>query len=194
AIPETNDGNVFVLVSKQFNEVVFDKSKDVLVEFYAPWCGHCKNLVPIYDKLGAAMKSNQNLVIAKMDAIANDVPSSESALQIYGFPTIVFIRGEDNAIVEYTGNRSIESLVEFIEENAATKITYNKDDLKDKDEDEEEEDEDVEEEDEESKPEAAAEEPKEQPEEAEEPKDEPQKQSEEAPKAAEDESKGHDEL
>ncbi|KAJ2314783.1 protein disulfide-isomerase precursor, partial [Coemansia sp. RSA 2704] len=175
AIPETNDGNVFVLVSKQFNEVVFDKSKDVLVEFYAPWCGHCKNLVPIYDKLGAAMKSNQNLVIAKMDAIANDVPSSESALQIYGFPTIVFIRGEDNAIVEYTGNRSIESLVEFIEENAATKITYNKDDLKDKDEDEEEEDEDVEEEDEESKPEAAAEEPKEQPEEAEEPKDEPQK-------------------
>ncbi|KAJ2365898.1 protein disulfide-isomerase precursor, partial [Coemansia sp. RSA 2611] len=167
AIPETNDGNVFVLVSKQFNEVVFDKSKDVLVEFYAPWCGHCKNLVPIYDKLGAAMKSNQNLVIAKMDAIANDVPSSESALQIYGFPTIVFIRGEDNAIVEYTGNRSIESLVEFIEENAATKITYNKDDLKDKDEDEEEEDEDVEEEDEESKPEAAAEEPKEQPEEAE---------------------------
>ncbi|KAJ2347762.1 protein disulfide-isomerase precursor [Coemansia sp. RSA 2618] len=196
-IPESNDGNVFVMVSKQFNEVAFDKSKDVLVEFYAPWCGHCKNLVPIYEKLGAAMKQNKNLVIAKMDAIANDVPSSESALQIYGFPTIVFIRGEDNAIVEYTGNRSLESLVEFIEENAATKVTYNKDDLKDKEDDEADE-EDEDEEEEEDAPEVKGEDVKEEPKEddvKEEPKDDDVK--EEPKEDAEEEPKGqgsHDEL
>ncbi|KAJ2666566.1 protein disulfide-isomerase precursor [Coemansia sp. RSA 1199] len=194
-IPESNDGNVFVMVSKQFNEVAFDKTKDVLVEFYAPWCGHCKNLVPIYEKLGAAMKQNKNLVIAKMDAIANDVPSSESALQVYGFPTIVFIRGEDNAIVEYTGNRSLESLVEFIEENAATKVTYNKDDLKDHDdEDEADEDEEVEEAEVEpkAKEEAKAEEAKDEPK-AEEAKEEVDEVTEES--EAEKEAKGnHDEL
>lgn len=142
AIPETNDGNVFVMVSKQFNEVVFDKSKDVLLEFYAPWCGHCKNLAPIYEKLGGILKHNKNLVVAKMDAIANDVPSGEPALQVMGFPTIVIVRGEDNSIVEFNGDRSVEAMIEFIEENAASKITYDKDALKEAEEDEDEDDED----------------------------------------------------
>ncbi|KAJ2792658.1 protein disulfide-isomerase precursor [Coemansia guatemalensis] len=144
-IPESNDGNVFVLVSKQFNEVVFDKSKDVLVEAYAPWCHHCRSLVPVYEKLGSILKHNKNLIISKMDAIANDVPSSEAALQIYGFPTIVLVSGKNNAIIEYKGNRSLESLVEFLKENAAYEITYNKSDLdvkEEEDEDEIEEDED----------------------------------------------------
>ncbi|KAJ2389280.1 protein disulfide-isomerase precursor [Coemansia sp. RSA 2603] len=137
-IPEANDKSVFVLVSDQFKEVVMDKTKDVLVEFYAPWCGHCKRLVPIYDKLGDVLKSNENLVIAKMDAIANDIPSSDPALQIQGFPTIVLIRGEDNAIVEYHGDRTVESFIEFLEENAANSITYDKAALVDEDAEEEE--------------------------------------------------------
>lgn len=37
-IPETQDGNVFTLVGNQFDEVVYDDSKDVFVEFYATWC------------------------------------------------------------------------------------------------------------------------------------------------------------
>ncbi|KAJ2005782.1 protein disulfide-isomerase precursor [Coemansia sp. RSA 2322] len=153
AVPETNDGNVFVMVSDEFNKVTFDKTKDVLLEFYAPWCGHCKNLAPVYEKLGGILKQNKNLVIAKMDAIANDIPSAEPALQVGGFPTIVLVRGEDNTIVEYNGNRSLESLIEFIEENAANSITYDKDLLKDKeDEDEEEDDNDDEDAKDEDKP------------------------------------------
>ena len=41
AVPEKNDGGVKVAVAKNFDDVV-PKDKDVLIEFYAPWCGHCK--------------------------------------------------------------------------------------------------------------------------------------------------------
>lgn len=51
-IPETNDGPVKVAVAKNFDEIVTKNGKDTLIEFYAPWCGHCKKLAPIYDELG----------------------------------------------------------------------------------------------------------------------------------------------
>lgn len=64
-----------------------DNKKDVLLEMYAPWCGHCKNLVPVYDELATDLKDVENLVIAKMDATANDSP--HSAYSAKGYPTIL---------------------------------------------------------------------------------------------------------
>jgi protein disulfide-isomerase A1 len=73
AIPETNDGPVKVVVAKQFNEILFS-GKNVMMEFYAPWCGHCKKLEPVWNELGAAFAGSDKVVVAKMDATANDVP------------------------------------------------------------------------------------------------------------------------
>jgi protein disulfide-isomerase A1 len=41
-IPENQDGPVTIIVARNYNDIVMDDKKDVLVEFYAPWCGHCK--------------------------------------------------------------------------------------------------------------------------------------------------------
>ena len=51
-IPVTNHGPVKVVVANTFDEIVMDKSKDVFIEFYAPWCGHCKTLESTWNELG----------------------------------------------------------------------------------------------------------------------------------------------
>jgi protein disulfide-isomerase A1 len=77
-----------------------DKKKTVLVEFYAPWCGHCKQLVPVWDKLGEEMeKENPDVVIAKMDATINEIPYE----RVRSFPTIKMYMKETKDVHEYNG-------------------------------------------------------------------------------------------
>ncbi|XP_050514158.1 protein disulfide-isomerase-like [Diabrotica virgifera virgifera] len=111
-LPEDWDKNpVKVLVSSNFDSVALDSSKDVLVEFYAPWCGHCKNLAPIYDKLGEHFKDNSDVVIAKMDSTANELEHTK----VVNYPTIKLYTKGSNEAVEYLGPRTFEGLSKFVE-------------------------------------------------------------------------------
>ena len=114
-IPEKNDGPVTVVVGKTFEDIVKDPTRDVLVEYYAPWCGHCKKLAPIYDELGEKYKSESDLVIAKFDATANEA----DGLNIRGFPTIIFYPKDNKEGVSYDGERTLEAFSKWLEENSA---------------------------------------------------------------------------
>lgn len=102
---------VKTLVSTNFDDVVFNKDKDVLVEFYAPWCGHCKQLAPIFDQLGEKFKDSDSVVIAKIDSTANELEHTK----ITSFPTLKFYKKGDNEVVDYNGERTLEGFVKFIE-------------------------------------------------------------------------------
>ena len=45
------------LIPSNFDEVVLKSGKPALVEFFAPWCGHCKTLAPVYEELAQASAS-----------------------------------------------------------------------------------------------------------------------------------------
>lgn len=110
-------GDVVVLRGKSFKDIVLDNDKDVLVEFYAPWCGHCKKLAPTWEELGQHFKSNSNVVIAKIDSTANEIDVPGVAVR--GFPTIYFFKGNDKTNpVRYEGGRELNDLLEYLEENA----------------------------------------------------------------------------
>ncbi|CAG9315654.1 unnamed protein product [Blepharisma stoltei] len=111
------DGSVRVLVGKNFESVVYDSTKDVLVEFYAPWCGHCKSLAPEYEKLAAAVKDNSNLIIAKVDATANEV----KGINIQGFPTLKWFPSNNKRPVDYEGERNFDGLLKFVTDKATVK-------------------------------------------------------------------------
>lgn len=110
-IPEDWDKEpVKVLVGKNFAEVALSKEKNVFVEFYAPWCGHCKQLAPIWDKLGEKFKDSADNIIAKMDSTANEVED----VKVQSFPTLKYF-AKDGTVVDYSGGRTLDDFIRFVE-------------------------------------------------------------------------------
>lgn len=116
------------MVGKTFDDIVMDAKKDVLIEFYAPWCGHCKKMEPDYTALGKKYKNEKNLVIAKMDATANDVP--HDSYKVEGFPTIYFApsNSKQSPVKFEGGKRDVEELSKFVEQHT-TKLSHKKEEL-----------------------------------------------------------------
>lgn len=123
-VPKVQEGPVLTVVANSFAEEVLQPKKDVLIEFYAPWCGHCKALEPEYKKLAKKMKKvNPNLIVAKMDATANDVHPIFG--QIKGYPTIFFLPvAHKQEPVPYTGGDfTYKSLKTFVDQQSSVILT-----------------------------------------------------------------------
>ncbi|XP_056390434.1 protein disulfide-isomerase A2-like isoform X2 [Hyla sarda] len=112
-LPEDWDKKpVKVLVGKNFEEVAYDETKNVFVEFYAPWCSHCKELEPIWEELGEKYKDHENVIIAKIDGTANEI----DGLRVRGYPNLRFFpAGPGRKMIEYTKNRTVELFSQFID-------------------------------------------------------------------------------
>lgn len=83
------------------------------IKFFAPWCGHCKKLAPIWVRLAADLKGK--VTVAEVDCDANSALCSVNKIQ--GYPTLVyFAKGMRS---EYTGGRKLEQLKSFVEKAAA---------------------------------------------------------------------------
>jgi protein disulfide isomerase family A protein 3 len=115
-LPADNSGPVKTAVGKNFQELVTDSKKDVLIEFYAPWCGHCKKLAPVWEELGDALKDEDNVAIVKMDAVANDVPLP---FVVHGFPTIYFYPADTKEPKKYEGGRDVKDFVAYLAKHSS---------------------------------------------------------------------------
>ena len=115
AAPPAEQGVVVDVVGTEFEKLVLDETKDVLVKYYAPWCGHCKKLAPIWEELGELYKDNENLVVAKFDATVNEA----EGVEVRGYPTLIWYPKDNKAGVTYEGERELKDFQKFFEENSS---------------------------------------------------------------------------
>lgn len=99
AAPEIEDG-VAVLTPDNFKDVV-GKDVPVFVEFYAPWCGHCKSLAPEWALTAQQFTAKDGIVVAKVDADAHR--SLGEQFDVKGFPTLKWFPAGSDKPEDYSG-------------------------------------------------------------------------------------------
>lgn len=115
---EPQEDPVKVVVGKTVESMCFTEDKDVLLEVYAPWCGHCKKLEPEYTKVAKKVIKEgfeDILTIAKIDGTQNDSPVD--SLTWSGFPTIYYMKAGDSTPVKYDGARDAKGIWKWIKKN-----------------------------------------------------------------------------
>ena len=107
----TGDGKVLVLTKANYDEEIKKNEAGILVEFYAPWCGHCKQLEPEYNKQQEQLKEAKvTIPLQKVDATVESELQSKNGVQ--GYPTLkYFVGGEPS---EYDGPREAAGIVSWI--------------------------------------------------------------------------------
>jgi protein disulfide-isomerase A6 len=111
--PTYENSEVIDLIPSNFDKFALS-GKPALVEFFAPWCGHCKTLAPVYEQLAQdfAFAKKDKLTIAKVNA--DQEKSLGTRFGIQGFPTIKYFDGKSEKPEDYNGGRDLESLTEFL--------------------------------------------------------------------------------
>ncbi|KAL8457854.1 hypothetical protein ACS0TY_035648 [Phlomoides rotata] len=112
-----NDVDVKIVVGNNFDDIVLDESKDVLLEIYAPWCGHCQSLEPTYNKLAKHLRSIESLIVAKMDGTMNEHPRAKAD----GYPTILFFPTGKKSVdpIPVDADRTVVAFYKFIKKHVS---------------------------------------------------------------------------
>jgi len=111
-IPEHDHNPLKTIVGKNFESQVAKSNNEVFIKFYAPWCGHCKSMAPIWQDLATELKDVEGLVIADFDATANEA----EGVEIQSFPTLKFY--QHGQPIDFDGDRTAEGFKAFLKEHS----------------------------------------------------------------------------
>lgn len=100
-------------------DTIIDGSTGAFIEFYAPWCGHCKKLAPEYEVVATAFKRfATKATIAKVDCDSHRELCSRFG--VTGYPTLKWFPKDNKAGQDYDRPRVASDLVAFVNEKAKT--------------------------------------------------------------------------
>ena len=115
SFPVEND--IMVLTDSTFDKAL-EKYENMFIVFYAPWCGHCKKLLPELEK-AAKVLVNENIIVAKVDATKEK--KSARKYKITSYPTLNFFK--ENTYIKYKGQRTAKDLIDWARKKSAPPYT-----------------------------------------------------------------------
>ena len=77
----------------------------------APWCGHCKQLIPIWEELAEKFADRDDILVVKMDSTTNEV----EGVKVQSFPTLKYFPKGDGEVIDYSGERTLAAFTKFLE-------------------------------------------------------------------------------
>lgn len=111
--------DVIELTETNFDRLVVQSDEIFIVEFYAPWCGHCQQLKPEYIKLASALKG-----VIKVGAVnADDHKSLPGQYGVRGFPTIKIFGANKRTPSDYNGQRTAQAIADAALAEAKSKVS-----------------------------------------------------------------------
>lgn len=116
-VENLSDSNYSSMPQQQLPPRARNMQRGVLVMFFAPWCGHCKNMEPVWDEFTQNFDGYNGIKILKINGQENDQLAQLHSVS--GFPTIKYCPGgvEDPNGFVYEGDRSLDSLVQFLQQS-----------------------------------------------------------------------------
>eukprot|EP00941_MAST-03F_sp_MAST-3F-sp1_P003782 g3782.t1 len=100
-----SSASVVTIDHNQFDSLIGEDQW--LIKFYAPWCGHCQRLVPVFKEVAEELEGA--VKVGKVDATQERTLTAR--FPVKGYPTIFFI--DSQTVYKYTGSRSKEAIVHF---------------------------------------------------------------------------------
>ncbi|CAI5955835.1 unnamed protein product [Closterium sp. NIES-64] len=95
--------------------------KAVFVEFYAPWCGHCKKVAPEYERLAAAVKDVAALTVGKVNCEEHKALCDKHSIR--SFPTFRWFPAHQTTPENFKGRRDADDFINFINEKLGTRVS-----------------------------------------------------------------------
>lgn len=110
------NASIVELTDENFKPIALNKEKNVFVVFYAPWCGHCHNMMPTWLDFAKRYNVNGDTIIARLDASMYKALAKKYKIQ--GFPTIrLFSKKNKSGLLEYKGDREMTGFQNFLNAN-----------------------------------------------------------------------------
>jgi len=91
-----------------FNEVVMNTDKMVLLDFWAPWCGPCRQVVPLVEEIA---EERPDVVVAKVNV--DEEKALARQYRVFSIPTLVVMKN-GNIIMREAGAKTKEEILEML--------------------------------------------------------------------------------